>query len=232
MSGSISSERRRRQQMLDFILTLPEAFWSEVASRIRAVYDDSFAELDADPSVSVPQKGDALLQRRFFRCENILNEVGQRFGVSSTFEPLAQNNRHIAYVSNEKVGVTQAYVPPDAGRCAERGYRTRKAKVNKMWESVVQSLFEEENKVREPKALYGIIAHSPFGRAFEAPHQRLGSIELVVPRENMESVESFSFEEISAEYRHRAEEQAQRQPTPKRAPTWKENEDKKDSPKK
>lgn len=211
--------RLRATALSVIIRDTPAAFWSDLRSGARIIYADIFAEVDNDRNVLPQQKLDKLLQDRHFRMEKLLIDLATKHGLHSSTTVIIENNRCHAYVARGDVAMTQSYVQ-DIGRMPHPAkFRERYAAAMDLPRL---DLGDEPTEVMLGRQFYGLIAHNPVGRRFDADEQRLGMIQFCLPARDCKAwTVEFAVAEILAGY------DVEKKPVvePSRSPTWKERKD-------
>lgn len=171
-------ERLRATATSMIIQSIPAQFWTDLRALALIGYADVFADVAADKNVLPDQKIDDLLQRRHFRMEKLIIDLAIRHGLSNSMSLIVQNNRRHAYVFKDGVAMTQSYVQAIGEMPQPAKFRERLA--NSMGLPRLDLGDEPAGAFVMPN-LYGLIAHNPVGRRFNAEEQRLGIIQFCLP---------------------------------------------------
>jgi hypothetical protein len=193
-------------------------FWRDIRAGARQTYSDVFEEIRNDANIAPEQRIDMLYQVRHFRMEHLLARIARQYGWLATATLLVDNNRHYVYVSQGAIGLTQAYVSAIGAMPQPARYRERHALINELERTPRLDLGDGPvPQVAFGKEFYGLLAHNPIGKRFEAAEQALGMIQVCVPKKDMlEWLVELTIEEIIGGY-----ETETPKPKPDRRLQWK-----------
>jgi hypothetical protein len=80
-----------------------------------------------------------------------------------------------------RIGVTQSYVPVSGEMPKPAAFRKQLAEMAEFERILRLPLSDEPIELVTPKAVMGVLLHSPVGRRFSEDDQKLGAIGLFVP---------------------------------------------------
>ncbi|MDO8289104.1 MAG: hypothetical protein Q7T44_07780 [Parvibaculum sp.] len=207
-------ERLRATAIAKIVRGIPAQFWTDLRALAIITYADVFADVAADKNILPDQKSDDLLQRRHFRMEKLLIDQATKHGLSHSMNVIVQNNRRHAYVFNGGVAMTQSYVQAIGLMPQPAKFRERLA--NSMALPRLDLGDEPEGAFVMP-LLYGLVAHNPIGRRFNAEEQKLGMIQFCIPAADCKAwAVEFTIAEILDAY-----PVAPKKGVPKRSLPWK-----------
>lgn len=211
----MDSRNLRRKAIIQTVTaSTNEGFWRDVVLRFPIAYADAFAEVAGDAAVLPQQRSDDLVQRRHFKAEKLLADMAAAHGFSGSTTAIPENRRHRVYVFRDELGMSQAYVTHMGAMTKDAKFRRQHAKAAKMPRF---DLGDEAEGVLDPRSVYGIIAHNPVGRHFNAQDQSLGNVQLCIPDPTCRSWEfEIGITEIIESYAPIG-----RSVDPRRTPVWK-----------
>ncbi|HQV03455.1 MULTISPECIES: hypothetical protein [unclassified Novosphingobium] len=211
-------ERLRATAITMIVRDTPAQFWIDLRELSKITYADVFADVATDRNVLPDQKIDDLLQRRHFRMEKLLIDLAAKYGMSHSMSLIVQNNRRHAYVFKDEVAMTQSYVQAIGSMPQPAKFRERLANAMDLPRL---DLGDEPDGAFIMPNVYGVIAHNPVGRRFNADEQKLGTIQLCVPARDFKAwAVELSITEILAAY-----PEAPKKSAPKRSLRWKKPKD-------
>lgn len=211
-------ERLRATAIAMIVRDTPAQFWADLRALAIITYADVFADVAADKNILPDQKYDDLLQRRHFRMEKLIIELAIKHGLSHSMSLIVQNNRRHAYVFKGDVAMTQSYVQAIGSMPQPAKFRERLA--NSM-DLPRLDLGDEPDGAFVMPNLYGLIAHNPIGRRFNAEEQKLGMIQFCLPATNCKAwAAEFTITEILDAY-----PSVTKKDVPKRSLRWKKPKD-------
>lgn len=211
-------EEIKSSAKVKLVKDIPAQFWVDLRSLAIITYADTFAAVHADSGILIQQKLDELLQRRHFRMEKLLVDLAVRHKLSHSMNLIVQNNRQHAYVFKGDVAMTQSYV--QAIGLMPQPAKFRESLANAMGLPRLD-LGDEPEGAFIVRNLYGLIAHNPVGRRFDAESQKLGMIQFCLPSADCKAwAIELTITEILNAY-----PAAPKKDVPKRSMPWKKNGD-------
>lgn len=165
------------------VRNIPRGFLEEVQRRAEQAYQDTFQQVNLDPSVLGEQKIHKLRQDRAFRMEFDLAQAAMSHKLPHTAKPVAQNDWSFCLVSAGEFALTQSYVSHVGALPQSAKFREDLAAA-----AVFPRLpLDAPAEVFELKNHYGLLAHNPVGAAFTEDKQKLGTIQLCIPHPDMKA---------------------------------------------
>jgi hypothetical protein len=181
----------------------------------RQAYIDVFSQIKNDPNMVLEQRIDRLRQDRHFRMEHVLSSLSDRHGIAKSHTSLAENSQHYVYAAKGDIGMTQSYVPTIGDLPKPARYWERLASANDIPRL---DLGDEPPEVLIGKQYYGLIAHNPVGRKFDADEQKLGMVQFCVPSQDSKIwALELSIEDLTSAY-----PEDKKDAETKREPVWKD----------
>jgi hypothetical protein len=178
----MTPEDHYRQFVLEAVVNdTPEAFWRRVTERTQFVYGDSYTSVATDPALLPEQRMQKLFQERFFKMEYALIAVGNETGVPASAKLIGINECHYAYAAKGRIGVTQSYVQVSGEMPKPAAFRKQLAEMAEFKRILRLPLSDESVELVTPKAVMGILLHSPIGKRFSEAEQKLGALGLFIP---------------------------------------------------
>lgn len=204
-------ERLKSIIVTTIVRDVPKQFWADLRGGARQAYADVFAQIAADPNILDEQRIDRLRQDRHYRMEHLLSSLCDRHGIVKSHTLLAENSQHYVYAVSGVIGMTQSYVPTIGELPKPARYWERLASANDVPRL---DLGDEPPEVLIGKSYYGLIAHNPVGKRFDANEQKLGMIQFCVPSKDGKAwAVELAMEELTAAYPEaRPESGADRKP--------------------
>jgi hypothetical protein len=178
-------EDHYRQFVLETIIAdTPEAFWRRATERAQFVYGDSYMSVATDPALLPEQRMQKLYQERFFKMEHALITAGNEAGVPASAKLVGINECHYAYAAKGRIGLTQSYVQVSGEMPKPAAFRKQLAEMAEFKRILRLPLSDEPVELITPKAVIGILLHSPVGKRFNEAEQKLGALGLFIPYED------------------------------------------------
>ncbi|MBJ7534578.1 hypothetical protein JDN40_10725 [Rhodomicrobium vannielii ATCC 17100] len=171
-------ERLKAAIVSTIIRDIPKPFWVDLRAMARQAYLDVFSQISNDPNMVREQRIDRLRQDRHYRMEHVLSSLADRHGIAKSHTVLAENSQHYVYATKGDIGMTQSYVPAIGELPKPAKYFDRLAGAN---EIPRLDLGDEPPETLIGKKYYGLIAHNPIGRKFDAEEQKLGMVQFCIP---------------------------------------------------
>ena len=192
------AERLKATIVSTFIRDTPKQFWIDLRAAARQAYPECYFRVHTDPNMVHQQRIDCLRQIRHYRMEALISALADRHGMVQSSTMLAENGQHYVYVTGGDVGLTQSYVPAIGDLPKPARYFERLASMNRIPRL---DLGDEPPEVLIGKSFYGLIAHNPVGRRFTEDDQKLGMLQLCVPRGDAKSwAIELAIEDLTAAY--------------------------------
>jgi hypothetical protein len=177
----MAPEDHYREFVLEAIVAdTPEAFWRRVSERTQFVYGDSYTSVATDPALLSEQRMQKLYQERYFKMEHALIAMGNETGVPASARLIGINQCHYAFAAKGRIGVTQSYVPISGEMPKPAAFRKQLAEMAEFERSLRLPLSDEPVELVTPKAVMGILLHSPIGQRFNENEQKLGALGLFI----------------------------------------------------
>ncbi len=174
-------DRLREQIVAAATTDIPKSFLEDLSSRAKLAYSDTYQEVAQSRTVLREQRLAKIRQTRPFRMDWELAQAAQSAGLAYSAKELAENDWSYAYVVAGNFGFTQSYVPTLGALPQSAKFRDDLAAAAR----IPRLAIDAPEEVFQPRRFYGLFAHNPIGRTFTEDHQKLGSLQLCVPFENM-----------------------------------------------
>jgi hypothetical protein len=175
-------EDHYRQFVLEAIVAdTPEAFWRRVSERTQFIYGDSYTSVVTDAALLPKQRMQKLFQERYFKMEHALIAMASENGVPASAKLIGINQCYYAYAAKGRIGVTQSYVQVSGQMPKPAAFRRQLAEMAEFKRTLRLPLSDEPVELITPKAVMGILLHSPVGMRFNETEQKLGALGLFIP---------------------------------------------------
>lgn len=183
--------------------SIPKAFWVDVRGAINRSYSDIFQEVKHSAALLEEQKQTFLYQARHYRMEFVLKNVAKAHELECSTTLVDGNGcNYYVYTGLGTVGMTQSYVKSMNDMPGAATY----------WKTLARNhpfprldLHDEPAGLLLPKSVYGMLVHTPVGKAFMEEHQKLGMIQFCVPAADSKSwAVELSLQEIISAYESQA----------------------------
>lgn len=174
-----------REFVLDAIIEdMPQATWQRIMDRAKATYSSSYGIVASDPSLLDEQRAQKLFQERYFKMEHAVVAAARETGVSASAKLIGVNQCHYGYVARGRVGFTQSYVKFNGKMPSPARFREQLAEMAEFKRVSRLDLGDEPTELITPKAINGILLHTPVGPKFSKDQQMLGAIGFYVAYDN------------------------------------------------
>ncbi len=170
-----------KDQYREFVLNAitadtPQATWQRIVDRAKATYASSYGIVASDPLLLDEQRAQKLFQERYFKMEHAIIAAARETGVAASAQLIGTNLCHYSYVARGRVGFTQSYVKSTGEMPSPAGFRKQLAEMAEFKRVSRLDLGDEPSELLTPKAVNGILLHSPVGSKFSKEQQMLGAI--------------------------------------------------------
>lgn len=177
--------------------SFPKQFLVDLQNRTERAYQDTFAEVAHSKTTLPEQRIHKLRQERCFRMDYELAQAAKKFDIPYTAKQLAENDWQFTYITSGNFGATQSYVPQMGCLPSPAKFRDTLARAA----TIPRLPIDDDEEIFRERTFYGLFAHNPIGSIFDEEKQKLGSIQLCVPFEDMKKYAlEVSVAELLADY--------------------------------
>jgi hypothetical protein len=214
----MTPEEHKQFALEVIIADTPESFWQRAAERTQFVYRDSYSGVATDPALLPEQRMQKLWQERYFKMEHALIAVANEIGLPASAKLIGSNQCHYAFAGRNRFGLTQSYVQVSGDLPKPANFRTQLAEMAYFMRESRLPLGDEPIELITPKAVMGILLHSPVGKRFSEDEQKLGALGLYIPyRDYSDWAVRLAIPEILAAYAPAEKREDRAAPTRKTA---------------